>query len=426
MNAFDVLKSRGFVKQVTHEDQVRDLFENQKVVAYTGYDPTATSLHVGHLFTLMALKHIEALGHQPIVVIGGGTAQVGDPSGKTEMRKMLEVDTIGNQIETIKSQISGLLDFDSGKSLLVNNADWLCELNYIDFLREIGQHFSVNRMLSAEAYKIRLEKGLSFLEFNYQILQAYDFWQLHQRHGCILQMGGDDQWGNILAGVDLCRRLGQTQVHGLTFPLQMNAHGEKMGKTAKGAVWLNAQLLSPFDYYQYWVNTHDDDVHAMLGFFTFLPMDEINAVAHNDAETLNAAKSILAFEATKIVHGEPEAKSALQAAQSAFGQRHIPETLLPSSNMPRKIETADTHIPSLILNKKDIEENSLRLFDVLVQAEFAQSKSSAKRLIKQGAVRLNGDKISDEFALIQMGSFEQGQCIMKSGKKHICRLTIGA
>ena len=426
MNAFDVLKSRGFVKQVTNEEEVRELFENQKVVAYTGYDPTATSLHVGHLFTIMALKHLEMLGHQPIVVIGGGTAQVGDPSGKTEMRKMLTVDTIGEQIKAIKSQISGLLDFDSGKSLLVNNADWLCELNYIEFLREIGRHFSVNRMLSAEAYKIRLEKGLSFLEFNYQILQAYDFWQLQKRHGCVLQMGGDDQWGNILAGVDLCRRLGQTQVHGLTFPLQLNAHGEKMGKTAKGAVWLNPELLSPFEYYQYWINTHDDDVHSMLGFFTFLPMEEIHTIGKTNATELNAAKSILAYEATKIVHGEDEAQNALRSAQSAFGKREIPDGVLPSSTMPRTVETDDTHIPTLQVDEKQVSSGEVRVFDALILAEFAQSKSAAKRLIKQGAVRLNGEKVSDEFALLEIGAFDEGQCIIKSGKKHICRLTIGA
>ena len=426
MNAFDVLKSRGFVKQVTNEEELRELFESQKVVAYTGYDPTATSLHVGHLFTIMALKHLEILGHQPIVVIGGGTAQVGDPSGKTEMRKMLTVDTIGEQIKAIKNQIAGLLDFDSGKSLLVNNADWLCELNYIEFLREIGRHFSVNRMLSAEAYKIRLEKGLSFLEFNYQILQAYDFWQLQKRHGCILQMGGDDQWGNILAGVDLCRRLGQTQVHGLTFPLQMNAHGEKMGKTAKGAVWLNRELLSPFEYYQYWINTHDDDVHSMLGFFTFLPMEEIHAINKTNADELNAAKSILAYEATKIVHGEDDAQNALRSAQSAFGKREIPDGILPSSAMPRTIETDDTHIPTLQVSQEKLSSGEVRVFDALILAEFAQSKSAAKRLIKQGAVRLNGEKVSDEFALLEIGAFEQGHCIIKSGKKHICRLTIGA
>ncbi|MEO0814025.1 MAG: tyrosine--tRNA ligase, partial [Myxococcota bacterium] len=415
MNVFDTLKERGFVQQSTDESAVRDaLGAETPVTIYVGYDPTADSLHVGHLFTLMALTHLERAGHRPVVVLGGGTAMVGDPSGKTEMRKMISRETIEANVAELKTQMGALLDV-GGKTRVVDNAEWLLPLNYIDFLRDIGRYFSVNKMLSAEAYRIRLEKGLSFIEFNYQLLQAYDYLELHRRYGCTLQAGGDDQWGNILAGVDLVRRLEQSQVHGLTFPLLTTATGEKMGKTAAGAVWIAQERLPVYEYYQYWVNAHDDDVEKLLAIFTYLPMEEIRAVSSLDGAELNAAKSILAFEATRVVHGEEAAQKAHAAAQGAFGGRALPGSVLPSSSVPRSVSSDADSIPTTDLPAESATEG-LSLIDAMVLGGLVDSKSNARRLIRQGAVRLGEEKVSDERLALNAEHFAAGPLTVRAGK----------
>lgn len=422
-NVFDVLKERGFVQQVTDETQVRALLGQGPVTVYVGYDPTADSLHVGNLFTLMALKHLENSGHRPIAVLGTGTAQVGDPSGKTELRQMLSREQIFANVEKIREQVGLILDVAGSKSIVVENGEWLLSLNYIDFLREVGRHFSVNRMLSAESYKQRLERGLSFIEFNYQILQAYDFLELRRRLDCRLQMGGDDQWGNILAGVDLCRRMDQELVHGMTFPLLLTATGEKMGKTAAGAVWLDSKRLSPFDYYQFWVNVHDDDVVRLLGYYTFLPMSEIKAVAGIGGAQLNLAKSILAFEATTIVHGAEAARAAHQAAQGAFGGREVPSDLLPSSSLPRQAGSAMESMPTTALKSSDVEAG-IAVVQLLVQTGLVDSKNDARRLIGQGAVSVGERKLNEPLATLQMSDFVDGSVLLRVGKKKVHRLTL--
>lgn len=422
-NAFDILKDRGFVQQATDEAAIRELFAAGRVTAYVGYDPTADSLHVGHLFTLMSLMHLERLGHRPVVVLGGGTAMVGDPSGKTELRQMLGREDILANTAAIRGQVGKLLDLEGGKTLLVDNAEWLLGLRYIDFLRDIGRHFSVNRMLSAEAYKLRMERGLSFIEFNYQLLQAYDFVELCRRYDCRLQMGGDDQWANILAGVDLVRRLERKEVFGLTFPLQLTATGEKMGKTAAGAVWLDPDKLAPYDYYQYWVNTHDLDVTRMLAFFTFLPMDEIRAVAGLQGADLNAAKSVLAYEATKIVHGAEAARQAHQAAQAAFGGRRLSSEILPSSDVAREAVADAEQIPTLSVQRSELD-GGLMLVDLLVRAGLAESKGAARRLIQQGAIKLNDAKAADERYQVGLGDFSAEVLTLRAGKKRVHRVVL--
>ncbi len=424
-NPYDILAERGFVAQVTDAEAVRALFAAGPVTVYTGYDPTAPSLHVGNLLTLMALKHLERAGHRPLVVLGGGTAMVGDPSGKTEMRQLLDGDKIRENLAAQRVQIAHLLDVAGGGALVVDNAEWLLELKYVDFLREIGRHFSVNRMLSAEAYKLRLERGLLFIEFNYQLLQAYDFLQLRRRFDCRLQAGGDDQWGNILAGVDLCRRVDGELVHGLTFPLLLTATGEKMGKTAAGAVWLDGARLSPFDYYQFWVNTHDDDVLRMLGYYTFLPMDQVRAVAKVEGEELNAAKSILAFEATALLHGREAALAARAAAQGAFGGRSIPAGLLPASTIPREASADAQQIPTTQLTPAELREG-LTLVDVLVRIELADSKNAARRLITQGAVRINDAPASGVEQRLTVGDLGGEGLLIRAGKKKVHRVVCNA
>ncbi len=424
-NAYDVLAERGFVQQCTDEDAVRALFAEGPVTAYIGYDPTATSLHIGNLFVTMALMHLERLGHRPLVVVGGATAMVGDPSGKTEMRQMMTTETISDNVAALKKQLGRFLDFDSGKSLLVNNADWLMEFNYIEFLRDVGRHFSVNRMLSAEAYKQRLERGLSFIEFNYQILQAYDFRELRQRYGCTLQMGGDDQWGNIVAGVDLARRMDGNQVQGLTFPLLLTSAGEKMGKTAKGALWLDADRLSPYDFYQYWVNVDDADVEKTLAFLTFLPMEEIRSVGGLEGRDLNVAKSILAYEVTALVHGEEQAQRAHKAALGAFGARELPKEILPSSKVERNVTADVSEIPTTHISQADLDAGLL-LVGVMVDIGLAQSKSAARRLVGQGAVRVNDTRIETIDYSLTGNDFAESAATLRAGKKKIHRLVLDA
>jgi tyrosyl-tRNA synthetase len=351
-NLVDILRERGFIDQTTHDEELRDHFETQRVTGYIGFDPTASSLHIGSLVPIMSLAHMQRQGHRPIALVGGGTGLVGDPSGKTEMRKMLTPEEVDANAAGIKRQLSRFLDFSDGKALLLNNAEWLTQLAYIPFLRDIGRYFSVNRMIKAESYKMRLdsEEGLSFIEFNYMVLQAYDFLELMRRHDCRLQMGGRDQWGNIVAGVDLIRRLQQQSAFGITFPLITTSAGEKMGKTARGAVWLDAARTSPYDYYQYWINTDDRDVARFLALFTFLPMAEIRAVAAMQGVGLNLAKTVLAFEATRLAHGHEEALQALQAAQRLFGGRELPEDILPASTIPRGgAEPAAAAIPCSVI-----------------------------------------------------------------------------
>ena len=338
---YDVLVERGFVEQVTDEAEARRILAGEQVSCYIGFDPTATSLHIGSLVPIMSLAHMQRNGHRPIALVGGGTAMIGDPSGKTEMRQVLSKEKIDDNAEALKKQLSQYLDFGEGKALLVNNADWLLPLKYIEFLRDIGRYFSVNRMLAAESYRMRLETGLNFIEFNYMLLQAYDFLYLFQKQDCLFQMGGNDQWGNIVAGIDLVRRVEGKQAYGITFPLITTSLGTKMGKTEKGTVWLDGRLTSPHEYYQYWINSTDDDVERFMALFTFLPIEEVREVRNlNDADR-NKAKAVLAFEATKVTHGEEAAVGAWRAASAAFGTKPVEASLFPSSTIPRQKAEAD-------------------------------------------------------------------------------------
>ena len=418
-----VLNERGFIAQITDEAALSEQLRARSLVIYTGYDPTADSLHVGHLLTLMALKHFERAGHRPLVVLGGGTAMVGDPSGKSEMRQLLDAAQIGANVEALRQQIGQILDVSAGKSQVVNNAAWLNQLNYVEFLRDIGRHFSVNRMLAAEAYKQRLERGLSFLEFNYQLLQAFDFLTLRREYNCRLQLGGDDQWGNILAGVDLCRRVDQELVFGLTYPLLTTATGAKMGKTASGAVWLDPKKLAPYDYFQYWINTHDADVQRLLAIFTFLPMDEIRAVSALQGAELNVAKTILAYEATAVVHGPEVALAMHRSAQGAFGGRTIASHVLPSSDISREAISDDAVMPTTEITADEVVDG-IPLVDLMVRLGFGVSKKECRRLIAQGAVQLNNSRIDDGNFSITMTLLAGAPLVLRAGKKRIHRVIL--
>ncbi len=402
MDLFDTLKARGFVADCTDEDAVRKLFETERVTAYIGFDPTADSLHAGSLVQLMALAHMQRAGHRVIALVGGGTAMVGDPSGKTELRKMLSTEQLELNKAGISAQMRRFIDIDGDSGLMVDNADWLMGLNYIQFLREVGRHFSVNRMLAAECYKIRLEKGLSFIEFNYQILQAYDFLELFRRYGCKVQMGGSDQWGNIVAGLDLVRRLGPGEVYGLTSPLVMTASGEKMGKTAAGAVWLDAGRLSPFEYFQYWRNVTDADVGRFLRLFTFLSIEEIEALEALEGVKINQAKEKLALEATRIVHGDEAAEQALAGARAAFS----------GGGAKDDIPTHSAALPSPII-------------DLLVAGGLCKSKGDARRQIKGGAIKLGAAKakVTDMDLVIGPEHLDaDGSVALWKGKKTTVRI----
>jgi len=406
-NIYDTLKERGFFSQVTDEGAVRGLFEAERVTAYTGYDPTAQSLHIGNLLTIMPLVHLERAGHRPIAVVGGGTVMVGDPSGKTELRKMLDEGTIEEQTGSIRKQLSSYLDFDSGASLIENNAEWILGLNYIEFLRNVGKHFSVNRMLSFESYKIRMETGLSFLEFNYQILQAYDFLVLFRKHGCKLQMGGDDQWGNIVSGTDLIRRIEAAQAHGMTYPLVETASGVKMGKTVAGAIWLDQEHTSPYDFYQYWINIDDRDVKRFLGYFTFLPMEEVERLGSLEGADIRKAKQALAYEATAITHGKEEAERAKEAAESAFAG-----------------DGKADGVPVHHLDRKALDEGIpvVRLF---MDTGLSASKSEARRLIKQGGASVNNEKVPDIEHLVTSSMLDdEGVLMLRAGKKRYVRVKV--
>jgi len=427
-NLIDVLKERGFIEQMTHQQELVDYSGANRVTGYIGFDPTASSLHIGSLVPIMSLAHMQRTGHRPIALVGGGTGMVGDPSGKTEMRKMLTLDELEHNAAGLKRQLSRFIDFNEGRALLLNNAEWLARLEYIPFLRDIGRYFSVNRMIKAESCRLRLdsEEGLSFIEFNYMVLQAYDFLELKRRHDCRLQMGGSDQWGNIVAGVDLIRRLEQTTAYGVTFPLITTSGGEKMGKTAKGAVWLDAERTSPYEYYQYWVNTDDRDVARFLGLFTFLPMDEIRAVERLAGGELNAAKTVLAFETTSLAHGRDQALAAMQAAQGLFGGRPVPELILPSSEIPRgSAEIGPAAVPTSSIPIARLVAG-IPAFKLFHETGLAASGAAARRLIDQGGAYVNGERIdAHERMITDRDLAVQGAMVLRAGKKRFHRVHAG-
>ena len=417
-NVYDVLKERGFVEQVTDEESVQELLGGDRITCYIGFDPTASSLHIGSLVPIMALAQMQRHGHRPIALVGGGTALIGDPSGKTEMRQILRQEEINANAESLKMQLARYLDFSEGMALLLNNADWLAPLNYIEFLRDIGRHFSVNRMLAAETYRMRMETGLNFIEFNYMLLQSYDFYYLCKHYNCLIQMGGNDQWGNIVAGMDLTRRMEDRKVYGVTFPLIVTSLGHKMGKTEKGTVWLDGRLTAPYEYFQYWINTDDADVKRFLALFTYLPMDEIEKVAQlRDAE-LNMAKTVLAFEATAITHGDEAAQAALAASMGAFNIKPVRDDILPSSRIPRSPASESTSaIPFVEIAKERLEEG-IPAFELFCDARLCRSKGEARRVLAQGGGYINGEQIQAFDMKIGPGHIDAGGEIrLRKGKK---------
>lgn len=399
---FDVLKERGYIAQCTNEDEVRKMLANEKVTFYVGFDPTADSLHVGHFLGLMVMAHMQRAGHRPICLVGGGTGTVGDPSGRTDMRKMLTDEDIEYNCNRFKEQMARFIDFSDDKALIVNNGDWLRKLNYIELLRDVGPHFTVNRMLTAECYKNRMEKGLTFLEFNYMIMQSYDFLELHRRYNLKLEMGGDDQWSNIIGGVELTRRKTGDAVYGLTFTLLTKSDGKKMGKTAGGALWLDKEKTPVYDFYQYWRNVDDADVEKCLALLTFLPMEEVHRLGSLQDAAINEAKKVLAYEVTKLVHGQEEADKAQAAAEAVFGGSGSNE------NMPTIQLTA--------------ENESQKLLDILVGAQVFESKGEGRRLIKQNGLSLNDAKVADPDYVLTDGDFTNGEAIVRKGKKKFYRL----
>jgi tyrosyl-tRNA synthetase len=400
------LKERGLVSQCSDEQGLAKLLDGERTTFYIGFDPTGDSLHVGHLQQLMAMAHLQRAGHRPIALVGGGTARIGDPSGKSEMRRILPVETIAANAECFRRQMSRFLDFSEGKALLLDNAEWLAPLNYIEFLRDIGRHFSVNRMLTFEAYKMRLETGLSFIEFNYQLLQSYDFLVLYRRHGCRLQMGGDDQWGNIVAGMDLIRRVDGGEAFALTSPLVTRSDGKKMGKTETGALFLDAKQTSPYEFHQYWVNVPDDDVEQFLLRFTFLPVPEIRALCAHRDQRINEAKRLLARELTTIVHGADEARNAEEAARAAFGG---------GSGL--------SNLPTLEVSEAELDRR-LTVVDAIVRTGLCATKSEARRLIEQGGATLNGNKVTSVDAALSKGDFSSGAAVLQAGKKKHRRIVL--
>ncbi|MBU3213687.1 tyrosine--tRNA ligase [Clostridium estertheticum] len=403
-NVYDTLLERGYLKQLTHEDEIKKILGKEKVTFYIGFDPTADSLHVGHFVTMMFMAHMQRAGHRPIALVGGGTAMIGDPSGKTDMRKMLSKEEIDHNISCIKTQLSRLIEFKDDKAILENNANWLLNLNYVEFIRDIGVHFTVNRMLAAECYKQRLEKGLSFLEFNYMLMQGYDFLMLNQKYGCTMQLGGDDQWSNIIAGMELIRKKESKASYGITCALLTNSEGKKMGKTENGALWLDADKTSPHDFYQYWRNVEDSVVEKCLSLLTFVPMDEIRRLCALKGEEINEAKKVLAFEVTKLIHGEEEAMKAQSAAQALFGAG------VDMSSVPT------VSIPGSMLGTG--------LMDILVYTKVLPSKAEARRLIEQGGLTINDKRIEDKNETLVDTDFKDGKVLIKKGKKKYYSLVI--
>lgn len=405
MGVYEELQERGLIAQITNEEEVRELINNGKAVFYIGFDPTADSLHVGHFMALCLMKRLQMAGNKPIALIGGGTGMIGDPSGKTDMRKMLTPEIIQHNCDCFKKQMSKFIDFSDGKAMMVNNADWLLDLNYINVLREVGACFSVNRMLSFECYKQRMERGLSFLEFNYMIMQSYDFYTLYKKYGCNLQFGGDDQWSNMIGGMELIRKKLQGNANAMTITLLTNSEGKKMGKTEKGAVWLDAEKTSPYEFYQYWRNVGDDDVIKCMKLLTFVPMEQINEYAKLEGAELNKVKEVLAFELTKMIHGEEEATKAQNAAKALFAGG-----------------ADNSHMPETVLTDDDFTDGSIMLLDMMVKAGIIKSKGEGRRLITQGGVSINDEKATDPNMTFTVDDFIN-EIIIKKGKKVFHKFT---
>ena len=406
MTVFDELKARGLLAQLTDEEEIKELINNGKATFYIGFDPTADSLHVGHFMALCLMKRMQMAGNKPIALIGGGTAMIGDPSGRSDMRTMMTKETIQHNVDCFKKQMSRFIDFSDGKALMVNNADWLLNLNYVELLRDVGAHFSVNRMLTAECYKQRMEKGLSFLEFNYMIMQSFDFLTLYQKYGCNMQFGGDDQWSNMLGGTELIRRKLGKNAYAMTINLLLNSEGKKMGKTQSGAVWLSAEKTSPYDFYQYWRNVDDGDVIKCLKMLTFLPLEEIDELARLEGSELNKAKEVLAYEVTKLIHGEEEATKAQETAKALFGNK---------ANLD--------NMPTTVLNDSDFTDNGIGVLALLCKLGLTASNGEARRLVTQGGISVNDVKVTDPKAVISKDEIAQG-AIVKKGKKVFHKATL--
>ncbi len=406
MTLFDELKARGLIAQVTDEEKVKNLINNEKITFYTGYDPTADSLHIGHFLQLVVMSHMQRAGHRPIAILGGGTAMVGDPTGRSDMRKMMSKETIAENISRFKTQMENFIDFTDGKALMVNNADWLYNLNYVDFLREIGVHFSVNRMLAFECFKTRMEHGLSFLEFNYMLMQGYDFYRLFNDYNCVMELGGDDQWANIIGGVELIRKKTGKEAYGMTFTLLTTSDGKKMGKTTGGAVWLDPQKTTPYDFFQYWRNIEDSSVIKTMKMLTFLPLDEIKQYENLEGSGLNRAKEVLAFELTKLVHGESEAQKALEASRSLFVSGNVNENM-----------------PSTVISGSDFTEGVVSILDLLVKSKLAPSRGEARRLVEQGGISVKDIKVESTTKTFTTEDFKS-PFIIKKGKKVFHRIII--
>ncbi|MCI9426279.1 MAG: tyrosine--tRNA ligase [Eubacterium sp.] len=404
MTVYEELVARGLIAQVTDEDEIKEMINNGKAVFYIGFDPTADSLHVGHFMALCLMKRLQMAGNRPIALIGGGTARIGDPSGRSDLRQMMTPETIQHNCDCFKKQMSRFIDFSEGKALMVNNADWLLELNYIDVLRDIGTHFSVNRMLTAECYKQRMEKGLSFLEFNYMIMQSYDFYVLYQKYGCNMQFGGDDQWSNMLGGTELIRRKLGKDAYAMTINLLLNSEGKKMGKTQSGAVWLDPAKTSPFEFYQYWRNVSDADVLKCMKMLTFLPLKEIEAMEHWEGSQLNRAKEILAFELTSLVHGEEEAKKADESAKALFAGKNAAD------------------MPTVEISDADLRNGGIDILGLLVSSSLAASRAEARRNVEQGGVMVNGEKVTDIHTSYTPQDIMENDFILKRGKKKFCKV----
>jgi tyrosyl-tRNA synthetase len=407
---FDTLRDRGFVSQCSNEEGLRKLLDSERVTFYIGFDPTAKSLQIGNLMQLMSMAHLQRAGHRPIMLIGGGTTRIGDPSGKSEMRKIMPVETIAENAAIFRREISRFLDFGEGQALMLDNAEWLAPLNYIEFLRDIGKHFSVNRMLSFETYKMRLETGLSFIEFNYQLLQSYDYLVLYRRHGCRLQMGGDDQWGNIVAGMDLIRRMEGVEVFALTSPLVTTSDGKKMGKSEKGALYLDPAITSPYEFYQYWVNVTDEDVAPFMKRFTFIPIEEIDAICAVKDQRINEAKRRLAYEVTALVHGTEAAQASADAARAAFSGAGA---------------TGDdlSGIPSMSISRAELQKG-IGVIDLFVRASLCATKSDARRLVSQGGAWVGATNVTDIDATVGPDAAEGGAILLRAGKKRYFRVLV--
>ena len=406
MSVFDTLSERGYIEQCTHEDEIKELLEKEKISFYIGFDPTADSLHVGHFIQIMVMMHMQQAGHRPIALLGGGTAMVGDPSGRSDMRQMMTVETIDHNVACFRKQMGRFLDFSDDKALIVNNGDWLRDLKYVDFLREVGSEFSVNRMLTADCYKTRYEKGLTFLEFNYMLMQSYDFLELYRKYNCKMELGGNDQWSNILGGVELVRRLDHGQALGMTFKLLTTSEGKKMGKTAKGALWIDEEKTTPYEFYHYWRNVDDADVENCLALLTFLPMDEVRKLGGYKDAKINEAKEVLAYEVTKLVHGEEKAKKAQEAERALFARGGEGD-----------------NVPSVDMKADDFKDG-INVLDLYLKAGLIPSKGEGRRLMQQGGIKIKGQAVNDFNLTITLDDFEDNKLLLQKGKKTFKQIKI--